>query len=132
MPLTDTDINPGQHNKPAHYPGGAMVGRRDSRLAPYRHYPRLLHRQNLHAKCPWGLATPSGAMRGRYRPWGFPTLPASALPPLPTQNSHRIARGGSTPRKMECPNMPPVRIWEAQTAGTCKDARRRQCDSFLS
>ena len=25
----------------AHYPGGAMVGRRASRLAPYRHYTRM-------------------------------------------------------------------------------------------
>ena len=27
---------------PAHYPGGAMVGRRASRLAPYRHYARAI------------------------------------------------------------------------------------------
>ena len=31
---------------------------------------------------------PGGAMVGRHRPWGLPTLPARALPPLHTQNSH--------------------------------------------
>ena len=61
MPLTDTDINPGQHNKPAHYPGGAMVGRRDSRLAP--------------------SAMPTRITRAAR--WGH-----RALPPLRTQYSH--------------------------------------------
>ena len=31
-----------------------------------------------------------GAMLGRNRPWGFPTLPARALPPLPTRGAHAI------------------------------------------
>ena len=29
-------------NSLAHYPGGAMFGRRASRLAPYRHYTRMV------------------------------------------------------------------------------------------
>ena len=39
-------------NSLAHYPGGAMLGRRASRLAPYRHYARTLTR----AFRPWRLA----------------------------------------------------------------------------
>ena len=98
-------------------------------------------------------ALPCGAMVGRHRPWELPTLPARALVPLHTRGVHAKFAHGVRPRIIpaithakfapHCPwrldtpengatDLPPVRIWEAQTAGTCKDARRRQCDSFLS
>ena len=104
--------------------------RRDRDIAPYRHYTRNLrvvawHRaQNSHraartritpavgcpritrAHCPWWLATPGGAMVGRNRPWGFPTLPARALPPLRTAITHAIfACGGSPPRTTRHPGL---------------------------
>ncbi len=42
----------------AHYPGGAMVGRRASRLAPYRHYTRAPSRTYR----PSGLPTPAPSL----------------------------------------------------------------------
>ena len=54
-------------NSHAHYPGGAMVGRRASRLAPYRHYtrhytreirPRITHAHYSAAR--WSAATARG------------------------------------------------------------------------
>ena len=47
-------------------PGGAMVGRRASRLAPYRHYTRALCTQNSHA---WGTCI---AQATRWSPVGAP------------------------------------------------------------
>ena len=104
--------------------------RRDRDIAPYRHYTRNLrvaawHRaQNSHraertritpavrypritrAHCPWRLATPGGALVGSNRPWGFPTLPARALPPLRTAITHAIfARGSSPPRTTRHPEL---------------------------
>ena len=104
----------------AHYPSGAMFGRRASRLAPYRHYTRNIRTRIIRtARCvawhPAPLATPRrfGAVMPRHRPPGLPAraaplatprrfgavmprhrppgLPARALPPLPTRMT-RAAR----------------------------------------
>ena len=55
---------------PAHYPCGAMVGRRASRLAPYRHYTR-----NIRPTPPVGAPHPPGSRRRA----GWRTL----CPPVP-------------------------------------------------
>ena len=63
---------------------GRITLRRDEDIAPYRLYTRVGCTAITHAHYP------GGAMIGRHRPWGLPTLPARALPPLHTQNSHTI------------------------------------------
>ena len=86
----------------AHYPR-ALPGRRDGDIAPYHHYTRvgctrppkifvLLYIPLKSSLCPFvlkhrvrALRTTTGrcgAMLGRHRPWGLPTLPARALPSL--------------------------------------------------
>ena len=64
--------------------------RRDGDIAPYRYYPRKIHPCPVAPAlaCPplavprgaWHFVRVGGAMVGRHRPWGLPTLPARALP----------------------------------------------------
>ena len=94
----------------AHYPGGAMGTSRPTAITPVW-CAAITHPQNSHAHYPGALRTATGHA---HRPWGFPTLPARALSPLPTRGAC-----GETSEKKE-----PARSASSFCRGTARIVRR--------
>ena len=82
----------------AYYPGGAMVGGRASRLAPYRHYTREWHPAPSPAPV---CVSPRAACRAPH------SCPVAVGRDVPIAPPRHVARGGSPPRCVALHPAPP-------------------------